>query len=80
MPKSLHFHFYDAGAYEGETEHRFMVNFYSVTDGEYKPGQSSLVRASEWPKFRGYLEQGGWTHKELPQVGKAKWYEWRVKQ
>jgi hypothetical protein len=64
MPKTIHFHFYDAGAYDGETEHRIMVNFYSITDGVMRPGQSSLVLASEWPTFRSYLERGGWTHRE----------------
>lgn len=75
--KTLHFHFYDAGPYDGEIEHRVMVNFFSVTDGEYRPGQSSLVRASEWPKFRSHLEQGGWQHRNPPEYGKSKWFEWK---
>jgi hypothetical protein len=62
--KTLHFHFYDAGAYDGETEHRIMCDFYSLCNGKVTIGQSQLVLASEWPMFRTYLELGGWTHRE----------------
>jgi hypothetical protein len=61
--KSLHFHFYDAGAFDGETEHHIMCNFYSLTDGEYRPGQSQLVLASEWPAYRAHIERNGWSHR-----------------
>lgn len=61
MTKTLHFSFYDAGAYEGETEHRIMVNFFSLTNGERRVGQSELVLASEWPRFREHIEHNGWS-------------------
>lgn len=57
MRDDRHFHFYDAGAYDGETEHRIMVNFYTGTT----PGQSELVLASEWPAYRKLLESHSWT-------------------
>ena len=60
MTKTLHYHAYDAGAYEGETEHRIMCSFYSLVDGEYRPGQSQLVLASEWPTYRSLIERNGW--------------------
>ena len=61
MAKTLHYHAYDAGAYDGETEHRIMCSFYSLVDGECRPGQSELVLSSEWPKFKVYIEKNGWT-------------------
>lgn len=76
MTKTLHFSFYDAGAYDGETEHRIMVNFYSITGGVMRPGQSSLVLASEWPKYRGYLERGGWSHRDYRYEGN--WFEQKM--
>jgi hypothetical protein len=60
--KTLHFSFYDAGAYDGETEHRIMCSFYSLTNGDRCPGQSQLVLASEWPLFRDHIEKSGWVH------------------
>jgi hypothetical protein len=60
MSKTLHFSFYDAGAYDGETEHRIMVSFFSITNGERRVGQSELVLASEWPTFRQHIERNGW--------------------
>lgn len=63
--RKLHFQFYDAGAYDGETEHRIMCSFYSLFDsGQMSPGQSELVLASEWPAFRAQIEANGWTHRE----------------
>jgi len=59
-----YFSFYDVGAYDGETEHRIMCNFYSVRDGKVIIGQSQLVLASQWPAYRHCLESGGWTHHE----------------
>lgn len=65
MKKVLHFHFYDAGAYEGETEHRIMCNFYSLrSDGSINVGQSQLVLASEWPAYRTQIERNGWAYRE----------------
>ena len=61
--KMLHFHFYDVGAYDGETEHRIMCNFYSLRDGRINIGQSQLVLASEWPAYRATIEANGWTHR-----------------
>lgn len=61
--KTLHFDFYDAGAYEGETEHRIMCSFYSLTDGKLSVGQSELVPASEWPGYKAFIEGNGWTHR-----------------
>jgi hypothetical protein len=66
MSKKLLFHFYNAGAHDGETETRVMVNFWSNTDGRLSIGQSQLVRSSEWPKFREYLELGGWQNAAPP--------------
>lgn len=63
MTKTLHYHFYDAGAYDGETEHRVMCNFYSLHDGTVGVGQSELVLASQWPAFRTHIERNGWTHR-----------------
>ncbi len=62
--KTLHFHFYDAGAYDGETEHRIMCNFYSLRDGKVNIGQSELVLASDWLTFRAAIERNGWIHQE----------------
>lgn len=64
MPKSLHFQFYNAGAYEGETETRIMCSFYSLRDGAVNIGQSQLVLSSEWPTYRAHLERAGWSHRE----------------
>lgn len=66
MPeRGLYFHFRDAGAFDGETEHRIMCSFYSLAkDGSIRVGQCALVRASEWPTYRDYLERGGWKHRE----------------
>jgi hypothetical protein len=66
MEKTRHYHFYDAGAYEGETEHRIMCNFYSISvvDGKKLPGQSQLVLASEWPKYKAHIERVGWVAAE----------------
>ena len=64
MTKTLHFSFYDVGAYDGETEHRIMCNFYSLTDGRINIGQSQLVFASQWAQYREVLERGGWSHRE----------------
>lgn len=64
MAKTLHFHFYDVGAYEGETERRVMCDFYSLLDGSVRIGQSQLVLCSEWPAYRAHLEAVGWTHRE----------------
>ncbi len=62
MNKSRHYHFYDAGAFDGETEHRVMCSFFSYdADGHYRPGQSELVLSSEWPAFRKHIEASGWT-------------------
>ena len=63
MTKTLHFHFYDAGAYDGEAEHRIMCSFYSLRDGVHNVGQSKLVLSSEWSKFRAHIEKNGWTHR-----------------
>lgn len=63
--RALYFHFYDAGAYDGETEHRIMCCFWSVQDGEPNIGQSQLVLASEWPKFRAFIEGHGRTERVL---------------
>ena len=65
MTKTLHFSFYDAGAYDGETEHRIMCNFYSVVDGQQRPGQSQLVLASEWPAYRSHIEGNGWVFRTV---------------
>jgi hypothetical protein len=46
--------YYDAGAYEGETEHRFMFSFYR---SEHQPGQCELVRASELAQYLRYLAE-----------------------
>lgn len=59
-----HFSFYDAGAYDGETEHRIMCSFYSIRDGKTHIGQSELVLASEWPAFRAIMEARGWTERK----------------
>jgi hypothetical protein len=64
MARTLHFQFYDAGAYDGETEHRIMCSFYSLNDGAVNIGQSELVLSSEWPAFRAQIEKNGWTHRE----------------
>lgn len=65
MPRALHFHFYDAGTYEGQIEHRIMCNFYSTRKvGGVNVGQSQLVLASEWPAYRAQIEANGWTHRE----------------
>ncbi len=62
MAKSLLFHYYDAGAYDGETEHRIMVSFYSGEEnGNIRIGQSELVLASKFPAYRDYLlEKTDW--------------------
>ena len=62
MTKTYHFRFYDAGAYDGETEHRIMCNFYTLADGREQPGQSQLVLASEWPAYRAHVEKT-WAHR-----------------
>lgn len=67
MTKTLHFSFYDAGAYDGETEHRIMCNFYSLRGGSVNVGQSQLVLASEWPTYRARIERNGWVHREHKQ-------------
>jgi hypothetical protein len=64
MTKTLHFNFYDAGAYDGETEHRIMCNFYSLRDGRVNVGQSQLVLCSEWPAYRATIERNGWSYRE----------------
>lgn len=64
MVKTLHFHFYDAGAYEGTTEHYVMCSFYSLCNGTVNIGQSQLVRSSEWPKYREHIETNGWLFRE----------------
>lgn len=61
--RTLHFHFYDAGAYDGDTEHRIMCNFYSLCEGKMNVGQSELVLASEWPTYRSHIERNGWSHR-----------------
>jgi len=61
--KTLHFHFYNAGRYDGETETRVMCNFYSLSNGAMNIGQSQLVLASEWPAYRAHIEANGWTHR-----------------
>lgn len=55
------YHAYDMGAYEGETEHRFMFSFGSiwVDDSgrqDYRPGQSQSVLASEVSDYRRAIE------------------------
>jgi len=62
--RSLHFQFYAAGGYDGETEHRIMCNFYSLQDGSIRVGQSELVLSSEWPAFRAQIEKNGWTQRD----------------
>lgn len=64
MTRTLHFHFYDAGAYDGETEHRIMCSFYSLNAGKVNVGQSELVLSSEWPAFRAHIERNGWSYRE----------------
>ncbi len=59
----LYFNFYDAGAYDGETEHRIMCNFYSLRNGKHNVGQSQLVLSSEWPSYRTHIEKNGWTYR-----------------
>jgi hypothetical protein len=63
--RTLHFHFYDAGAYEGDTEHRIMCNFYSLyPNGSINVGQSQLILASEWPAYKALIERNGWSFRE----------------
>jgi hypothetical protein len=64
MQRTLHYSFYDAGAYDGETEHHIMCSFYSVNpDGTKNIGQSQLVLASEWPKYKAHIDLN-WTHRQ----------------
>lgn len=69
MAKTLHFHFYDAGAYHGEAQRRIMCNFFSVIDGSMHVGSSQLVKSEEWPTYRAHIERSGWTHR-APFYGK----------
>lgn len=64
MAKSLHFHFFDAGSHDGETQRWTMCNHYSIRDGKVHIGQSQMVKAEEWPAYREYLERGGWTERK----------------
>jgi len=70
MDRTLHFHFYNAGAYDGETETRVMCNFCSLRNGVMTPGQSQLVLSSEWPAYRTYIEKTGWSQRK-PTYGKV---------
>ena len=63
MDKSLHFQFYDAGAYDGQTEHYMMCSFYSIRDGFIRIGQSQLVKMSEWTAYRALIERNGWSRR-----------------
>jgi len=63
MTKTLHFHFYDAGAYEGESQRYVMCNFFSLRNGQHHVGQSQLVKSQEWPAYRAQIEKNGWTHR-----------------
>jgi hypothetical protein len=71
MTKALHFHFYDAGSYSGETQRWVMCNFWSLRDGQRHIGQSQLVKAEEWPAYRAHIEGNGWTHRDPPAYGVA---------
>ena len=64
MKKTLHFSFYNVGAYDGETEQHIMCSFYSLIDGKVNIGQSQLMLASEWPTYRKVIERNGWVHRE----------------
>lgn len=63
MTKTLHFHFYDAGAGEGETQRWIMCSFYSLRDGAHHVGQSQMVKVEEWPAYRAQIEKNGWSHR-----------------
>lgn len=69
MTKTLHFHFYDAGAYQGESQRWTMCNFFSVVDGKMNVGSSQLVKLEEWPAYRAQIERNGWTQR-APFYGK----------
>jgi hypothetical protein len=70
MTKTLHFHFYDAGAYSGETQRWIMCDFFSVIDGRMHVGSSQMVKLEEWPTYRGHIERNGWTQRQ-PFYGQA---------
>lgn len=61
MTKTLHFHFFDAGSQQGESQRWVMCNFWSVRDGKRHVGQSQLVKSEEWPSYRAHIESTGWT-------------------
>jgi hypothetical protein len=56
--------FYDAGAFVGETEHRFMFSFYR---SEHQLGQCELVKASELEQYLRYLHDH--THYQVIALG-----------
>lgn len=63
--RTRHYSFYDAGAYDGQTEHHIMCSFYSINeDGSKNIGQSQLVLASEWPQYKLVIEGNGWSNKQ----------------
>jgi hypothetical protein len=60
MERQLFYSFYDAGAYDGETEHRIMFSFYSDDGVDRRIGQSELVLASEAPAYHDAIQARGW--------------------
>ena len=63
--KTLHFHFYDAGAYDDAPMQRYiMCNYFSVMNGRMHVGSSQLVKAQEWPAYRAHIEKNGWLERE----------------
>ena len=67
MVRRRFFHFYNMGAYDGETETRVMCNFFSRDENDkLHVGQSQIMLASEWPTYRDIIERSGWKHDAAP--------------